>query len=72
MDALFIMTQKRFRHLPVIESGKVVGIISIGDVVKTLLKEYEHTIAHLEDFIQGRYSKLTVDEESLKTWLEEG
>jgi CBS domain-containing protein len=47
------MTDKRVRHLPVWENDRLVGIISIGDVVKALIAEHESTIKHLEDYITG-------------------
>lgn len=46
-----IMTDKHIRHLPVIEDGRVVGIISIGDVVKSIMTEQQVFIRHLEDYI---------------------
>ena len=46
-----LMTQKRFRHLPVIEDGKLIGLISIGDLVKQDLLEMEKKIRDLEDYI---------------------
>jgi CBS domain-containing protein len=40
-DCMSLMTEKRFRHLPVLEGGKPIGLVSIGDVIKELLKEQE-------------------------------
>ena len=45
------MTAGRFRHMPIIENGKLVGIISIGDVVKHRLAEMEHESSALRDYI---------------------
>ena len=47
------MTDKHVRHLPVIENDRLVGIISIGDVVKTIMADQEYTIKLLESFITG-------------------
>ena len=46
------MTEGKFRHLPVVEQGKLVGVISIGDVVKHRLQEMEQEQAALKDYIQ--------------------
>ena len=46
-----IMNQKRIRHLPVLENKKIVGIISIGDVLKIMIKEQKELIDHLQKFI---------------------
>lgn len=46
------MTAGKFRHVPVIERGQLVGIISIGDVVKFRIEEMEHESAALRDYIQ--------------------
>jgi CBS domain-containing protein len=46
------MTQGKFRHLPVVESGRLAGIISIGDVVKHRLHEMEHEQSALREYIQ--------------------
>ena len=45
------MNEKRIRHLPVLEIKKIVGIISIGDVLKIMIKEQKELINHLQKFI---------------------
>jgi CBS domain-containing protein len=47
------MTERRFRHLPVVQDGEMVGIISIGDVVKYRLQELENEAHMLHDYISG-------------------
>ena len=46
-----IMTEKRIRHLPVLENKKIIGMISIGDVLKIMIKEQKELIDHLQKFI---------------------
>ena len=53
MEALALMTRRRFRHLPVVDAGKLVGIISIGDVVKSRVAEMEHEQSALKDYIMN-------------------
>ena len=48
-----LMTEKRVRHLPVVEEARLVGIVSIGDVVKTIIEEQQLTIEQLEHYIHG-------------------
>ncbi len=48
-----IMTEKRIRHLPILENNKIVGIISIGDVLKIIIKDQKELINHLQKFITG-------------------
>jgi CBS domain-containing protein len=48
-----IMTERRIRHLPVVEDGATVGMISIGDLVRAVIEEQKETIEQLEKFISG-------------------
>ena len=52
-----LITNKRVRHLPVVLEEKVVGIISIGDVVKSIIKVQKNTIEHLDSYINGTKSQ---------------
>ena len=52
-DGMSIMTEKRIRHLPVIHENKLIGLISIGDLVKEVISEHESTIEHLEQYIHS-------------------
>ena len=53
-ECMELFTDKRVRHLPVIEKGKVVGIVSIGDVVKSIIDYKEFIIEELENYIKGK------------------
>jgi CBS domain-containing protein len=53
-DCMKLMTDKHIRHLPVIENDKIIGLISIGDVVKADIAGKESTIHSLENYIEGR------------------
>ncbi|MBN2401029.1 MAG: CBS domain-containing protein [Spirochaetes bacterium] len=55
-DCMALMTEKHIRHLPVFENNKFIGIISIGDTVKSIIAEKEDVIANLSDYIAGKYS----------------
>jgi CBS domain-containing protein len=48
-----LMTERRFRHLPVVDSGRVVGILSIGDLLKAVMEEQSAQIEQLERYIAG-------------------
>src|SRR3546814_9252823 len=53
LTALSLMTQRRMRHLPVIESGRMVGFVSIGDLVKYRIDRIESEATALRDYIQS-------------------
>lgn len=50
-ECMTLMTNKKFRHLPVVENNKLIGMVSIGDVVKFVIDEQQHTIVQLEHYI---------------------
>ena len=52
-ECMALMTDNDFRHLPVVEDEQVVGMISIGDLVKAVIKEQQYTIDQLEHYIAG-------------------
>ena len=53
MGALSLMTRRRIRHLPVVEDGRLVGFVSIGDLVKARIDRVEHEAAAMRDYIAG-------------------
>jgi CBS domain-containing protein len=52
-EALAMMTRRRFRHFPVVEGGKLLAFVSIGDLVKTKIDEVEHEAEALRSYIQS-------------------
>ena len=50
-----LMTSQRIRHLPVVEDGRLVGLISIGDLVSWVMQSQRHTILQLQGYISGEY-----------------
>jgi CBS domain-containing protein len=54
-DAMGIMTERRIRHLPVVLDRRVIGVVSIGDLVRWTLEENTVEIDHLRGYVEGRY-----------------
>jgi CBS domain-containing protein len=57
-NCMALMTQHRTRHLPVMENGRLAGLVSIGDIVKAVISDREFTIRELERYITGGHSSL--------------
>ena len=55
-DCMGLMTGKHIRHLPVYENEKLIGVIPIGDVVKSIMTEQKITIENLQNYIMGKYA----------------
>jgi CBS domain-containing protein len=54
-ECMELMTRNRIRHLPIMENERVIGIVSIGDLVKWVVSEQEETIEHLHNYISAKY-----------------
>lgn len=54
-DCMVLITAKKIRHLPVFEGNNFIGLVSIGDVVKSIIAEQETLIEHLSNYIAGKY-----------------
>jgi CBS domain-containing protein len=55
-DCMRIVTTKRIRHLPVVDGEKVIGVVSIGDLVRRIMSNQDETIQYLHEYIVGRVS----------------
>ncbi len=53
-ECMALMTEKRVRHLPVMEDDRLIGILSVGDVIKAIISQQEFIIEQLESYIKGR------------------
>lgn len=53
-ECMALMSGKHVRHMPVIENDQMIGVVSIGDVVKSVISEQQFLISHLEHYIRGR------------------
>jgi CBS domain-containing protein len=54
-ECMKIITDRRIRHLPVVEDERVIGIVSIGDVVNWIISAQDHTIRQLQNYVAGKY-----------------
>jgi CBS domain-containing protein len=54
-ECMAVMTEQRFRHLPVVDGGELVGIVSIGDLIKQVSRDQEVHIKYLTDYITDKY-----------------
>ncbi len=53
-ECMALMTEKHVRHMPVLDGDQVIGLVSIGDIVKSVISEQQFLIGHLENYIRGR------------------
>lgn len=56
-DCMRLMNDRRVRHLPVVDNGRVVGVLSIGNLVNWIISAQNAAIGHLEDYISGKYPR---------------
>jgi CBS domain-containing protein len=54
-ECMELMTRNRIRHLPIVDGERILGIVSIGDLVKWVVSEQEETIEHLQNYISAKY-----------------
>ncbi|MCD6048802.1 MAG: hrp1 1 [Verrucomicrobia bacterium] len=55
-DVMRVMSEKRIRHVPVVEDGVIVGVVSLGDLIKWVIAAQDSTISQLESYITGSYA----------------
>jgi len=55
-ECMTLMTQKRVRHLPVVDHGKLVGLVASGDVVRAMMRKQSNTLESLQNYIKGKYA----------------
>ncbi len=54
-DVMGLMTRRRVRHIPVVKGGRLVGIVSIGDLVRWTIRDHEEQLDRMQDYVTGRY-----------------
>ena len=62
-ECMALMTEKHVRHLPVIENGKLLGVLSIGDLVKETISEQQFMIKQLESYIHSEYERIPAQDQ---------
>lgn len=55
LDVMELMVEKNFRHVPVVDSSSMTGMVSIKDVVQVMLKEHREEVGRLNEYIQGTF-----------------
>jgi CBS domain-containing protein len=53
-ECMALMSEKHVRHMPVLDGEQMIGLVSIGDIVKSVISEQQFLISHLENYIRGR------------------
>ena len=53
-ECMALMTEKHVRHMPVLDGDSMIGVVSIGDIVKSVISEQQFLIGHLENYIRGK------------------